>query len=1030
MNERNSDQCRWMVLAALLCVMAPIASAGTSLADTAAGAKVRDGLRDSIAATFSGPQLYPQPTYCDVVPGPEGFGVDTNPATSALQKALPEVVAAAPASFRKVHHLLSRLASLEIELLEAARKAGHRSPCTVGEAPSGRLELEVRRQRAGWDAIFEQLRRATTLDALNEGAGELASHLLRRQALIVSGGVSLGSYQAGFLEYYLRYLKRRPALLKRIKKDSTGSYPTTFEIITGASAGSSNALLAGLLSCRRTTRDPTLDKPSCTRSMKDPTCEADVQDSLLFKTWIKVGLGNLYREDRVGPSNLFDDDLETGAISQAMAEVQRAWEREDKQWLNGCTFHLGATATRFEAAAVDLNSLGAREPEIGLPVKLPKATEKFLFRFAASDGQAPAPTAFIFEDHLERHSLFPKLLPSSTGAKQDRLQPRDVMQVVKASSTFPVAFKPTELTVTRWEDDEWGPPEVTTYFDGGAFNNNPLDLARELEKEILRKEKLQQEKLQQEIVQKEDIPDDAFTYLFLDQDTTPWTFDAPPKDAKDGNAGIIYEFSPFLSSAPGVAANAQLMSALEANPGLRGRLLVPPRRSPVTGEHQFAMSAFFDRDFRVFDFYRGMADAALYVEQSEEGRLAKHFGIPLTEGLVASSTFDCLRTFDARESAAVAADGSATLPEACRLLPDNLRALILVTSEMKAYAQGMNRARQSGLSMGKVPAPVRTACYTLPDCGVCQARKRTNRETRSCQAIAGLGLEEDACDRCSAPPGSDVCLPSLQASAWEGVFQDQLSRVGGEVRFAGGGQGKRDRYRPFPTCHPEVLTFRAEEGDLGTWSGPELTSRVREQTADILKAFVAKQTNSVHRTLLDTAATAGLSVLYGYHARRHWSLGVAGLGLEAGGALPLAQGQGRALWLRSAVRFAPFATHQVGPETPFLNRSELLLAAGLSLGLPGGPVIPEGLGRWELGVGVAGRAGLVDPGGPRETSIVGVVPEAFLGVTALERLDVQFRFSADGLGWSPAGTYSIPSTLVLAGQPLGSLSAAVLWRIP
>src|SRR5215469_7617946 len=96
-------------------------------------------------------------------------------------------------------------------------------------------------------------------------------------AITLSGGVSLGTYEAGLNWALVRtfrenavamFLRRRPRLVG----------------VTGASAGSINALLAAALYCES----------------DESAAQASVDDNLLRSAWLHVGLDALLPEDPRG----------------------------------------------------------------------------------------------------------------------------------------------------------------------------------------------------------------------------------------------------------------------------------------------------------------------------------------------------------------------------------------------------------------------------------------------------------------------------------------------------------------------------------------------------------------------------------------------------------------------------------------------------------------------------------------------------------------------------------------------------------
>ncbi len=106
--------------------------------------------------------------------------------------------------------------------------------------------------------------------------------------LTVSGGVSLGSFEAGYLYYLFETLKLNPGLAD----------PRVF---TGASAGSANALLSLISSC--SDKDPEPDK------------------SLFYQSWIPFGLKELFDPKKVTARGLFTQS----ALRERLEDIGARW---------------------------------------------------------------------------------------------------------------------------------------------------------------------------------------------------------------------------------------------------------------------------------------------------------------------------------------------------------------------------------------------------------------------------------------------------------------------------------------------------------------------------------------------------------------------------------------------------------------------------------------------------------------------------------------------------------------------------------
>ena len=101
----------------------------------------------------------------------------------------------------------------------------------------------------------------------------------------VSGGVSLGSWEAGFMYLYLEGQKARPQSQVRI--------------VTGASAGSANALVSAISSCRAPNPYP----------MQDPG----------WRVWGPVGFNQLFDRRRASEEALFVRDALDASFERVRA---------------------------------------------------------------------------------------------------------------------------------------------------------------------------------------------------------------------------------------------------------------------------------------------------------------------------------------------------------------------------------------------------------------------------------------------------------------------------------------------------------------------------------------------------------------------------------------------------------------------------------------------------------------------------------------------------------------------------------------
>lgn len=180
-------------------------------------------------------------------------------------------------------------------------------------------------------------------------------------AFVVSGGVSLGAYEAGFLYAIVEALKRHRDVFD-------------IRVATGASAGSTNGFLSLLASCEPPVPDPT--------------------QSLLFSAWKEVGF-----------PRLFDPKDTTPIAAFSRKPLDRLAEKIQARFMAGvptsCDVMLGVSTTRL---ASQKHVLGPDSP-----LQLPRTEEKFVVRMLGKgNGKPPS-----LENYVDPRYGFPQaLLPS------------------------------------------------------------------------------------------------------------------------------------------------------------------------------------------------------------------------------------------------------------------------------------------------------------------------------------------------------------------------------------------------------------------------------------------------------------------------------------------------------------------------------------------------------------------------------------------------------------------------------------------
>ena len=239
-------------------------------------------------------------------------------------------------------------------------------------------------------------------------AGE-DSRLEDGYALTLSGGVSLGSYEAGLNWALVRVLRnRRNAMLLQRRPRLVA--------VTGASAGSINALLVAALYCET----------------EESAARSSIDDNLLRSAWLHVGLDSLLPED---PRAYRPDDavLASAALEPVVVDVRRALLEGGLTFRPGCKLPLGLTVTRVEPLV---------QNEGGLRVTSQRAVLPLLF-----DIDDQGKVRFERQPLLHSSDSSESRLALADVAEMGRVgvDPEVVLQSLLASSAFPLAFRPRIL---------------------------------------------------------------------------------------------------------------------------------------------------------------------------------------------------------------------------------------------------------------------------------------------------------------------------------------------------------------------------------------------------------------------------------------------------------------------------------------------------------------------------------------------------------------------------------------------------------
>lgn len=451
----------------------------------------------------------------------------------------------------------------------------------------------------------------------------------------VSGGVSLGAYEAGALyvigEVFKRDTPRRQVVLA-----------------TGASAGSVNALTTALSSCMPPNPDP--------------------HDDLGWLVWADVGFDDLYDPREVTATQVFSDR----ALKAAAMRLAPIWEAGLPE---GCDVVVGATTTRVDPLPLAVGDLGLR-----------RETERFVVRIRG----AGAGTAPHVENYVDPAAPLPEpRLPFVAGDGDANFA--HLRSLFLASAAFPVAFPPQTLAYCLARPGERAPQtcaaadaETAAFIDGGVFDNSPLRLAYRVAARGLdapagaapRWRDLDREPGDTALA-------DPAHIVYVNPSRTLLPDPPAAPTAAPAEPSLLAMLSQKLGDFIETARSRELFALFEERPEVADRILATSRRFPTASGHLSAFLGFFERDLRVFDFYLGMYDA---YHELGAGRLRAGW-IPDDPATMAASwrPFACLLAiFDGEERLRPACDGDDLA---------NLRALAQVALDrVYAHCDGLPAA--------------------------------------------------------------------------------------------------------------------------------------------------------------------------------------------------------------------------------------------------------------------------------------------------------------------------------------------------
>jgi len=244
-------------------------------------------------------------------------------------------------------------------------------------------------------------------------------------SMIISGGVSLGAYEAGY----------NWAMVKMLSsiRDKAESIRPELQSVAGASAGSINALITAIYWCQK----------------ESVPYNNSIDNNLFYETWVNLGIEDLLikGKSQINKSTLFTRKALEKKGQNIVAHMKKSIFRK------GCSVPLGISVTKAEPMIEEFAGIKIKNQHFSAPFTLKEQGGKVI----VENKRMPESTDFYI---------------SIPGVEKSR---EKIIDVLFASSAFPGAFKQVQL------DYIYNNKRYKSYFiDGGAYDNVPLQLAIEL----------------------------------------------------------------------------------------------------------------------------------------------------------------------------------------------------------------------------------------------------------------------------------------------------------------------------------------------------------------------------------------------------------------------------------------------------------------------------------------------------------------------------------------------------------------------
>ena len=245
-------------------------------------------------------------------------------------------------------------------------------------------------------------------------------------SIAISGGISLGSYEAGLNWALLNYLKKRR---NEIIENEPERLPPELMSSVGASAGSINALISAINWC---IDDKKLDKNRELKLSNGSVTYSDSIDHNLFKSlWLNVGIDEMLPADKdvYRPG---DGVLTRSAFDSVIKQIIEILHSDI--FRSNCKLPVGMTVTSVEPVKMSIAGVEVENQRFMIPVNFQSAVAEF------QQGQIEIVSKLVNKDDPLLGNVMYLREPDLSLDQSKSIEPRHLIEAVLTSSAYPIAF--------------------------------------------------------------------------------------------------------------------------------------------------------------------------------------------------------------------------------------------------------------------------------------------------------------------------------------------------------------------------------------------------------------------------------------------------------------------------------------------------------------------------------------------------------------------------------------------------------------